>query len=192
MATKQAVEPKPVVFAGGAGFRRWLKGNHARATDILLCIHKAHAASDGITYSEALDEALCHGWIDGVRRRLDDRTFSIRFTPRQRRSIWSLVNVAKVEQLLAAGRMTQAGLDVYAAREAKRTGVYAFERTEAARFTPALAARFKADKAAWAWFQAKAPWYQRLAIHRVMSAKKDETRIRRFEELLATGRGTTR
>lgn len=177
----------PVVFPNGTSFRSWLARNHARRSEILVQIHKRHAASDGITYPAALDEALSYGWIDGVRRRIDDRTFSIRFTPRKRGSIWSLVNVRHVERLIAAGRMTKAGLAAYAAREAKRTGIYSFERTEPAKFAPDMLRRFKADRAAWAWFQSQPPWYQRVAIHRVVSAKREETRIRRFEALLALG-----
>ncbi len=189
MPLRKAPDPTtPVVFPSGATFRTWLARNHTHRSEILVQIHKRHASSDGITYPEALDEALCYGWIDGVRRRLDDRTFSIRFTPRKRTSIWSLVNVRHVERLIAAGRMTKAGLAAYGAREAKRTGIYSFERAEPARFTPDMLRQFKADQAAWAWFQSQAPWYQRVAIHRVVSAKREETRVRRFEALLSLGR----
>ena len=118
----------PIHFATAAAFRRWLRAHHTTADHLVVRIAKAHALSSGIGYAEALDEALCVGWIDGVRRSLDADAFSIRFTPRRPRSIWSLVNVAHVERLMAAGRMQPAGLAAFAARTPERTGIYSFEQ----------------------------------------------------------------
>jgi uncharacterized protein YdeI (YjbR/CyaY-like superfamily) len=137
-----------------------------------------------MTYTQALDEALCFGWIDGVRRRLDADSFSIRFSPRKSRSIWSLVNVAHVERLTRAGRMTTSGLAAFKTRDARRTGVYSFEK-RAAGLAPAYAKRFRTNTDAWAWFQAQAPWYRRTSMHWVMSAKRQETQRNRLEVLIA-------
>jgi uncharacterized protein YdeI (YjbR/CyaY-like superfamily) len=173
-----------VRFKTAAAFRAWLRKNHTVATELLVCLHKKHAAHMGITYVEALDEALCHGWIDGVRRRLDDDSFSIRFTPRKPRSIWSRVNVAHVDRLKQSGRMMPAGLAAFEARDDTRTGIYSFER-EAMTFSPDLASRFRADRKAWAFFEKQPPGYQRLNIFRVMSAKREATRLSRLAALIA-------
>jgi uncharacterized protein YdeI (YjbR/CyaY-like superfamily) len=174
----------PACFKTAAAFRTWLRKNHRVATELLVRLHKKHAADQGITYAEALDEALCHGWIDGVRRGLDDDSFSIRFTPRKPRSIWSRVNVAHIERLKKAGRLMPAGLAAFEAREESRTAIYSFER-EAMTLSADLAKRFRADRKAWAFFEKQPPGYQRLNIFRVMSAKREETRIRRLEMLVA-------
>jgi uncharacterized protein YdeI (YjbR/CyaY-like superfamily) len=175
---------EPACFRTAAAFRAWLRKNHNVATELLVRLYKKHAADQGITYAEALDEALCHGWIDGVRRSLDDDSFSIRFTPRKARSIWSRVNVAHVERLTQAGRMMPGGLAAFAARDDARTGIYSFER-DAMTLSPDLAKRFRADRKAWAFFTKQPPGYQRLNIFRVMSAKREETRLSRLAALIA-------
>jgi uncharacterized protein YdeI (YjbR/CyaY-like superfamily) len=150
----------------------------------VLRIARNHAAHTGITYAQALDEALCVGWIDGVRRSLDGDSYSIRFTPRQPRSIWSNVNLRHAERLIGERRMTAAGLAAFQARDPARTGIYSFER-QTAELSPAHGRRFRAVKPAWAWFQQQAPWYRRTATHWVTSAKREETRRRRLEALIA-------
>src|SRR5260370_1060901 len=125
-----------VAFRTPAAFRAWLKAHHKAATELVVRLDKTHAADPGLTYAQALDEALCFGWIDGVRRRVDADSFSVRFAPRRPRSIWSLVNIAHVRRLIKAGRMTKPGLAAFEARDERRTGIYSFER-RAARFTPA-------------------------------------------------------
>lgn len=162
--------------------RAWLARHHATGTELLLRCFKVHAAHLGVTYAQALDEALCYGWIDGIRRAVDDDSFSVRFTPRKPTSIWSRVNIGHVERLTAAGRMQQAGLDAYARRDHARTARYSFERELA--FTPAVARRFRADAAAWAYYQSRPPGYRRLTAHWVMSAARDETRDRRLAILI--------
>jgi uncharacterized protein YdeI (YjbR/CyaY-like superfamily) len=175
---------KPAYFKTAAAFRAWLRKQHKTATELLVRVHKKHAAHQGITYAEALDEALCHGWIDGVRRSLDADSFSIRFTPRKLRSIWSRINVAHVERLQRAGRMMKAGIAAFEAREASRTAIYSFER-ETMTLSPELAKRFRANRAAWAYFQKQPPGYRRLNIYRIMSAKREETRLSRLATLMA-------
>jgi len=174
-------------FRTPAAFRAWLAKNHQKTAELLLRCYKTHAAHLGVTYAQALDEALCYGWIDGVRRSVDEVSFSVRFTPRKPRSTWSRVNVAHVKRLMRAGRMARPGVAAFRVREEERTGIYSFERA-AMELAPAYAGRFRADKVAWAHFQAQAPWYRRTTIYFVMSAKKEETRVRRLEMLMAYSR----
>ena len=179
-----APAPTPRAFRSQVAFRAWLAKHHATAPELLVRLFKTSAAHRGLTYAQALDEALCHGWIDGVRRRWDAESFTIRFTPLKPRSIWSRVNVAHVERLIAAGRMAKAGLAAYTRRDDQRTGIYSFER-RAMRLAPEYAKAFRANAAAWAWFQGEAPWYRRTCAYWVMSAKKEETRDRRIAQLIA-------
>ena len=173
-----------VVFPSPAKFRAWLRAHHASETELLVTIRKVGSTRTGITYAEALDEALCYGWIDGVRRRIDDESFSIRFSPRKPKSIWSRINVAHIKRLMAESRMQKAGLAAWDAREEKRTGVYSFEQSS--HEMPAAYVRaFRARAKAWKWFQAQAPWYRRTITYWVTSAKKEETRKRRLEVLIA-------
>ncbi|MCK6448168.1 MAG: YdeI/OmpD-associated family protein [Planctomycetes bacterium] len=165
--------------------------HHASETELLLCCFKVDHAELGVTYKEALDEALCFGWIDGVRRNLDARSFSVRFTPRKPRSRWSLVNTRRAEELVAAGRMHAAGLAAFEARDPEDSRRYSFE-ARPVELDPALAKKFRAAKAAWAAWLAKPPGYRRTAQHWVMSAKQPATRERRLAELIAaTERGGT-
>jgi uncharacterized protein YdeI (YjbR/CyaY-like superfamily) len=137
-----------------------------------------------MTYVQAVDEALCFGWIDGITRRFDEETFLVRFTPRTKTSTWSLVNLAKVERLIKAGCMTPAGMAAFKARSPERTGVYLFERTTPAVLAPELEAVLRRHKRAWTWFQSRPPGYRRIATHWVMSAKQDATRRRRLQHLV--------
>jgi uncharacterized protein YdeI (YjbR/CyaY-like superfamily) len=171
-------------FKRAPAFRAWLRANGAKESDLLVRIRKAGSETEGITYAEALDEALCYGWIDGVRRRIDDDGFSIRFSPRKPTSIWSRINVAHVARLKAAGRMRKPGLAAFEARQERRTGVYSFERPPQV-LPPAYQRRLRANTKAWDWFQKQAPWYRRVSTHWVVSAKKEETRERRLAQLIA-------
>jgi uncharacterized protein YdeI (YjbR/CyaY-like superfamily) len=182
---------KPTSFRTGAAFRAWLRRHHRNRSELLVRLFKVHAADQGMTYAQALDEALCFGWIDGVRRSLDADSFTIRFSPRQSRSIWSRVNVAHVRRLIRDGRMEAPGLAAFRARSAARTGVYAFERA-AIRLAPELRRRLDADAAAAAYFDAEAPYYRHIVTHWVMSAKREETRLRRLQILIDCSRRKTR
>jgi uncharacterized protein YdeI (YjbR/CyaY-like superfamily) len=176
---------KPRHFASPAAFRTWLEKNHARATELVVLFKKRATGARSMTWPESVDEALCFGWIDGIRRRVDEHGYTIRFTPRKPSSIWSAINVRKVEALRAAGRMTRAGEAAYAHRKDHKTGVYSFERNEAAVLPPAFARQLAAATRAHAYFTAQPPWYQRTAIHWVISAKREDTRVRRLAQLIA-------
>jgi uncharacterized protein YdeI (YjbR/CyaY-like superfamily) len=175
---------KPKFFSTPAEFREWLEQNHDKASELLIGFHRKASGKKSITYNEALDEALCFGWIDGVRRKLNETSYVQRFSPRKPRSIWSLVNVGHVERLKQEGRMHASGLEVYARRDPKRTGIYAFENRPH-QLTPAYEKRFRENKKAWEFFEAQPPYYKRVTIFRIMNAKKEETQIRRLEELIA-------
>jgi uncharacterized protein YdeI (YjbR/CyaY-like superfamily) len=175
---------EPRAFKKSGDFRAWLKKNHARETELLVLLYKVHAAERGMTYKPALDEALCFGWIDGVRRGLDEDSFTIRFTPRKLRSIWSAVNIKRVEELEAAGLMEEPGRAAFRAREESRSRVYSFENKEKAKLSPEFEKKLKANKAAYKFFSGQAPWYQRTSSYWVMSAKREETREKRLETLI--------
>ncbi len=174
---------KPRFFKTPDDFRAWLAKNHATADELLVGFYKKSSRRPSITWPESVDEAICAGWIDGVRRRIDDESYSIRFTPRRKGSIWSLVNTKRVAALTAEGRMLDAGLAAFAARDEKKTGVYSFER-ETATFPKAYLERFRASAKAWAFFDSQGAYYKRLAAYWVTSAKQEETRQRRFARLV--------
>lgn len=170
-------------FRSRGEFRRWLHRNHSKATELWLGMYRKDSGKRGITYPEALEEALCYGWIDGIRKKLDDASFATRFTPRKRGSVWSKVNVGHVERLKAEGRMHESGLAAYEAKDDARSGVYSFER-EAADLDAAAKNSFSRNREAWKYFQAQPPYYRRLASWWVISAKREETRNRRLAQLI--------
>lgn len=174
---------KPKFFKTQADFRQWLEKNHDRETELLLGFYKKNSGHLSITYPEALDEALCFGWIDGVRKSFTDDSYTIRFTPRRPKSIWSNVNVRHVERLKKVGRMAPPGLTAYELRDPERTGIYAFER-EAIQFSPEYEKKFRAHKKAWQFFDQMPPSLKRTSIFWVMSAKQEETRLRRLTKLI--------
>ena len=172
----------PVFFPSAAEFRDWLQKNHATASELLLGLHKKKLAH-GLSYKEALDEALAFGWIDGVRKSLDDDAYTIRFTPRKPGSTWSVINTKRVHELMKLGRMHPAGLREFENRDAKKTRLYSYER-EHPQFDPALEAALRANGQASAFFDAQPPGYRRLMTFWVMQAKKEETRMRRLAHLI--------
>ena len=173
-----------IFFTSPEELRAWFDANHETATELWLGSYKKSTGKPTVSWSDAVDEALCVGWIDSVRYSLDAERAAQRFTPRRPGSNWSAINVAKVAKLRAEGRMRPAGEAAFAARRADRTGVYSFERDE----DPALAAdeeeRFRVNPDAWAWFTAKAPSFRKQALHWVVSAKRPETRERRLATLI--------
>jgi uncharacterized protein YdeI (YjbR/CyaY-like superfamily) len=177
-------EAKPRFFKSAADFRRWLEVNYAKVRELWVGFYKKDSGKGGITYPEALDEALCYGWIDGVRRSWDAGSFTIRFTPRRAKSIWSLVNLRHFERLKKLGRVAPPGLKAHAERDPKKSGLYTFENLPR-RLAAADEKLFKANKAAWDFFQAQPPSYQRVAIFWVTSAKREETQARRLALLIA-------
>ena len=174
---------KPTFFKSQEEFRRWLEKNYASAGELLLGFHKKGSGKKSITYAEALDEALCFGWIDGVRRSFDETSYTIRFTPRKPRSIWSLVNVKHVERLQKEGRMHEAGLAAFERRAPERTGIYAFENAPRD-LSREYEKEFRRHKGAWEFFQTYPPYLKKQVSYWVMSAKKEETRSSRLQRLI--------
>lgn len=175
---------EPTFFDSAAAFRAWLDENAATATELTVGFHKVGTGRPSLSWPESVDEALCHGWIDGVRKRIDEHRYQIRFTPRKPTSIWSAVNIAKVAQLQAQGRMTPAGTQAFAHRTGSKSKVYAYEQPETAHLSPAEVAAFKQHASAWAYFEATPPGYRKLMLHWVTTAKRAETRATRFARLL--------
>lgn len=174
---------KPTFFSSPEKFRAWLQRNHDRESELLVGFHKKSSGKKSVTYAEALDEALCFGWIDGVRKNLDETSYTIRFTPRKPKSIWSNINVNHVERLKKEGRMHAAGLEAYARRDPKRTGIYAFEN-EPRQLSPAYEKTFRQNEKAWKFFETMAPSLKKVSIHWIMSAKKEETQLRRLKHVI--------
>jgi len=175
---------EPLFFATRAELRDWLDEHHETADEVIVGAWKKSTGKPTLTWPEIVEEALCVGWIDSIRRSLPGDGWAIRLTPRRKRSIWSAVNVAKVAELRAAGRMRPAGEAAFAARRDDRTAIYSFEQAIDPELAPVEAARFQAIEAAWAWFSAKPPSFRKQALHWVISAKKPETRERRLATLI--------
>ena len=176
-----------VFFDSPAAWRAWLQEHHASAGEVLVGFHKKSTGRPSLTWAESVAEALCFGWIDGVRRSLGPDAYTIRFTPRRPGSHWSQVNVDLVARLEEQGRMTDAGRAAFAARREDRTARASYEQAEAA-FDAEQEAVFRADAAAWAWFSAQAPSYRRLTTYWVTSAKRPDTRARRLATLVECSR----
>jgi len=174
---------RPTFFRSPTEFRAWLEENHATVTVLLVGFYRTDSGKGGITYPEALDEALCFGWIDGIRRRFDESSYTIRFTPRKPGSIWSAVNTKRVGELMKAGRMHPAGRKEFDQRDRKKSELYSYER-ESCKLEGEYAKKFRANKKAWQFYQAQAPWYRRTSAWWVVSAKREETRTRRLAKLI--------
>jgi uncharacterized protein YdeI (YjbR/CyaY-like superfamily) len=175
---------RPHFFSSPDQFRAWLEDNHDDETEVLVGYYKKGTGRPSLTWAESVDEALCFGWIDGVRRGIDDASYTIRFTPRKPRSTWSAVNIRRVGELVEEGRMTAAGLAAFERRTEGRSRIYSHERREDAKLEPDQEARFRANEAGWAWFESQPPSYRRTALHWVVSAKRPETRERRLTALI--------
>jgi uncharacterized protein YdeI (YjbR/CyaY-like superfamily) len=173
----------PRYFTTPVKFHAWLEKHHATSTELLVGFYKVKSGKASITYPEALDEALCFGWIDGIRKTVDEERYTIRFTPRKPKSNWSNVNIKRVQELIAAGRMQPAGLAAFEARTAAKSGVYTYENRPQ-QLSPEYEKTFRANKPAWKFFQLQAPYYQRTACGWVMTAKQEETRLRRLATLI--------
>ena len=175
---------KPRYFASPAEFRRWLDDHHATRDELVVGFHKRATGKPSLTWPESVDEALCYGWIDGIRRRVDAGRYTIRFTPRRAGSIWSAINVRRVGQLSKLGRMQPAGLEAFKKRTANRSRVYSFEQRKKLRLPAGYVRQFKKNADAWRFFNSQPPWYQRTTTWLVISAKKEETRLRRLAGLI--------
>ena len=175
---------EPVFFATADDFRAWLAEHHESASQLLVGFHKKGSGRRSMTWSEAVDQALCFGWIDGVRRSLDADRYVIRFTPRKPGSTWSAANIKRAQELIDAGLMRPAGLAAFQARTADRSAVYSYERRRPAELAPEHEERLRADPSAWEFFAAQPPSYRRTVIHWVESAKREGTRLRRLAALI--------
>ncbi|MFL5615098.1 MAG: YdeI/OmpD-associated family protein [Gemmatimonadaceae bacterium] len=171
-------------FAEPDEFRAWLVEFHESARELWVGFHKKGSGKPSITWPQSVDEALCFGWIDGIRKSLGEHSYVIRFTPRKRDSIWSNVNIARYEALRRSERMHPAGVRAYEARDEKKSGIYLFEQRDNPKLTAAELKQFRAKAAAWKFFQAQPPGYRRLATWWVISAKRAETRTRRLALLI--------
>ena len=178
-------------FQTVAKFRLWLDQNHLQIRELWVGFFKKDSGRGGLTYAEAVDEALCFGWIDGLKKRVDDLSYTHRFTPRKPKSNWSRINLQHVERLTKAGRMMPAGIKAHSARTPERTAVYSFEN-KPRKLAAAQEKAFRADRSAWEFFNHQPPGYQRLALWWIASAKKPETRARRLTQLIAESRNGRR
>jgi uncharacterized protein YdeI (YjbR/CyaY-like superfamily) len=180
-----AVRIDPTFFATPARFRAWLRAHHRDARLLWVGFYKRQTGRPSITWPEAVDEALCYGWIDGLRKRIDDECYMIRFSPRQPRSTWSAINIARVKELTKGGRMSPAGLGAFAKRTSDRSAIYSYEQRKHPSLTPAQTKVFRAHPEAWAFLQSQPAGYRRLVTYWIVSAKKQETQAKRLATLMA-------
>jgi uncharacterized protein YdeI (YjbR/CyaY-like superfamily) len=174
----------PTFFKTPDDFRQWLNKNYQTATELLVGFYKTGSGKESITWPQSVDQVLCYGWIDGVRRSRDENSYTIRFTPRKPGSIWSAINIDKMESLITKKLVLPEGLTAYQKRTENKSRVYSHERTEAAVLPPEMETEFKANKTAWEFFTSQAPSYQKVILHWVTSAKQEKTRQSRFEKLV--------
>ena len=182
---------KPIFFETGAEFRKWLNKNHEKETELLVGFYKVGSGKPSMTWSESVDEALCFGWIDGVRKSMDDKRYTIRFTPRKPTSIWSSVNIKKMEELTRKGLVKPAGLAAYEKRQESRSKIYTYEKAPV-KLESSYERKFKANKNAWTFFQSQALSYQRVIIGWIMSAKQEATQLSRLEKAIGSSQAGKR
>jgi uncharacterized protein YdeI (YjbR/CyaY-like superfamily) len=174
---------KPKFFKTPSDFRKWFETHHASETELWVGFYKKDSGKASITWPQSVDEALCFGWIDGLRKSIDDLSYKIRFTPRKARSIWSAVNIKRAGELVAENLMRPAGLKAFAAREENRSGIYAYEQ-RSAELPDQYGKKLKQDPAGWKFFQAQPASYRKAASWWVVSAKREETRLKRLDKLI--------
>lgn len=171
-------------FVSADEWRLWLSAHHASETFVIVGFHKTATKRATLTWPQSVDEALCYGWIDGVRKGIDITRYQIRFTPRKVGSIWSAVNMARIAVLTAEGRMADAGLRAFAARTEKKSAIYSYEQSEHPVLPAEYETRFRSTSKAWTFFEAQAPWYRKQMLWRIISAKQEATRERRLVALI--------
>src|SRR5713226_4849667 len=176
--------PKPTFFATPFDFRAWLEAHHDKFQKLFVGFHKKDSGKPSITWPESVQVALCFGWIDGVRKSIDEISYTIRFTPRRPTSTWSSINIKRVRELAKMGLMHPAGLKAFVARSARKSGIYSYEQCKHARFSARQEKRFRENKSAWEFFRSQAPSYQRVTTWWVISAKKEEIRLNRLSLLI--------
>jgi uncharacterized protein YdeI (YjbR/CyaY-like superfamily) len=184
MGTFAKIRLNLVFFANPSEFHVWLEKNHDKASEIWVGFHKKSSGNRGITMPESVNEALCFGWIDSVRRSVSDTSYANRFTPRKARSTWSAINIKRAKELIRLGRMRPAGLKAFEQRTDERSAIYSYEQRRTAALSGAFGTQFRANKKAWNFFQSQAPWYQRVSAFWVLSAKREETKLKRLAKLI--------
>jgi uncharacterized protein YdeI (YjbR/CyaY-like superfamily) len=175
---------KPWFFATPGKFRAWLEQHHANSRELWVGFYKRNSGKPSISWPEAVDQALCFGWIDGIRKSLDATSYVIRFTPRRPRSTWSAVNTVRAKELVLQGLMSPAGLSAFQQRSDEKSAIYSYEQRKSAKLDNAQEQQFRANQRAWIYFQNQPPWYRRTSTYWVISAKKEETRAKRLELLI--------
>lgn len=181
---------KPKFFPTQENFRKWLEENHLSSTEILVGFYKVGTKKPSMTWSESVDQALCFGWIDGVRKSIDGESYQIRFTPRKPNSIWSAVNIKKIEELIKKELMFPAGIVAFEKRQEHKSKIYAFE-TEAMQLPEEFLKTFKSNLIAWEYFENLAPSYKKTSIHWIMSAKQEATQQKRLQQLISDSENQT-
>lgn len=171
-------------FKSSLDFRKWLEKNHLKEKEILVGFYKVGSGKKNMTWSESVDQALCFGWIDSVRRSIDAESYSIRFTPRKPTSIWSNINLKKMKELEEKNLIFPAGYEIYKKRKEDKSGIYSFEKEEV-KFSDEFEKKFKKNKKGWEWFQKQGKSYRKTVQHWVMSAQREETKIKRLYELIS-------
>jgi uncharacterized protein YdeI (YjbR/CyaY-like superfamily) len=184
MPSKSSKQPKPQFFPTLAEWRAWLEKHHADTQELWVGFYKRDSGHPSMTWPESVDGALCFGWIDGVRYRIDEISYKIRFTPRKPRSTWSAINIRRVKELTEAGLMHLAGLAAFGKRDGDRSAIYSYEQRKAATLPPRYEKQFRQNAKAWTYFQSQPPWYRRTSAYWVISAKKDETKLKRLLTLI--------
>ena len=174
---------EPIYFATPPHFRKWLQENHGNSTELLVGFYKIGSDKPSMTWPQSVDEALCFGWIDGVRKSIDKDSYCIRFTPRKSSSIWSAVNIKKIEELIQKGLMQPAGMASFASRKEDKSRIYAYEQKEV-KLSDDFEQKFRTNEKAWKFFQSLSPSYLKVSINWVMSAKQEATQLKRLQELM--------
>lgn len=174
---------KPTFFKSPSDFRKWFEKHHSTAEELLVGFYKKSSGKPSITWPESVDQALCFGWIDGIRRNIDDVSYSIRFTPRRTTSVWSNINIKRAQELIELGLMRPAGLKAFQKRRENKSGIYSYEQRSDT-LPEQYEKELKKNKAAWAFFQAQPAWYRKQIYWWVVSAKKEETRLKRLAKLI--------
>ncbi|MBF4506150.1 YdeI/OmpD-associated family protein [Flavobacterium sp. JLP] len=174
----------PTFFPTQEKFRIWLEKHHQKETELLVGFYKVNSKKPSMSWPESVDQALCFGWIDSIRRSIDEESYSIRFTPRKKSSIWSAINIKKIEELTKAGLMNEAGIKAFELRSETKSRIYSHEK-EPSILDAEFEKQFKENKKAWEYFKNQAPSYKKVMIHWIMTAKQEKTRISRLEKTIS-------
>jgi uncharacterized protein YdeI (YjbR/CyaY-like superfamily) len=189
MPTKTLRDTPPKFFASPAEWRAWLEKHHADTQELWVGFYKRDSGRPSISWPEGVDGALCFGWIDGIRKSIDAISYKIRFTPRKPRSVWSAININRVAELSKSGLMHSAGLAAFEKRDDARSAIYAYEQRKTAKLPAPFEKKFREQAGAWKFFRSRPPWYQRTSTYWVISAKREETRLKRLATLIDCSAG---